>query len=89
MTVTTESVHPVLTLVVLGRPFALIVMAAGVPAGAEATVPSLIIGAETIAFVRGPAPMNLMTIGGTIREMKNVGVGIPMTSGSGGEVQVL
>lgn len=89
MIVIMQGVRPVLTLVVLGRLSALIATAAGmntVREGVEAAVRSPITGAQIIVFVRGPAPMNPKTIGGTIQEVRGMGVDMPMTRGSANEV---
>jgi hypothetical protein len=94
MTVTTEGVHRVLMLVVPGHLLLLIAIAAGTNtvhegAEAEAAVPSLVIGAEMIAFVLGPAPTNPMTTGGTIRKVRGMAIDMPTTRGSADEVLVL
>lgn len=91
MTVITQGVHPVLIPVVLGRLSDLIATAVGMNTfheGVEVTVPSYITDAEMIALVRGFTPMNLMTLGGTIREVRDVGVDTPVIRGSADEVLV-
>ena len=91
-TVIMQDVPPVPMFVALGPPSALIVTAAGMNTAHEevrAAVLILITDAETTPFVRGLAPMNPMTIGTTMREVRSMGVDMPMTLENADEVSVL